>query len=162
MLYANDTFANLQDVFSWHQSYLPASVRIRGNINMDSLQEALEEALYDTGYDFYFEEEQIRHGNFFSNQTEDCLVLKFADHPYDYFSFVFTIRSNGPQSLVSFYRGGHSERMYNLNKKEDLRKSESLFDNLRGCFVQTDELGLEDEKMCYAAFSEAIHKALGF
>jgi len=162
MLYAQQTFAHGQDIFEWDT--LPPGVRIKGHISLDDLQRALSDSecgLPTIGIPVDFSRDQIQSGNMLSKQCEDCLVLKNAQHPNDYFHFVFTARTTGSMSTISVYRSGCSPLSGQKNKQEERKSSNSVFQNILGAVTKTNDRALEEEYDYYAMVTDIIKAVLG-
>lgn len=162
MLYAQSSFTHSQDIYEWDT--LPPGVRVQGRITLDDLQNALsnhESGLPTIGIPVEFSRDQIQSGNMISKQCEACLVLKNAEHPNDYFHFVFTARTTGNISTISIYRSGASPLSWQKNKHEERKNSESLFQNILGAVTKTDDRALEEEYDYYAMVSDIIKSILG-
>ncbi len=162
MLYAQQSFAHSQDIYEWDT--LPRGVRVQGRITLDDLQNALSDngsGLPTIGIPVEFSRDQIQSGNMISKQCEDCLILKNAEHPNDYFHFVFTTRTTGNVSTISIYRAGCSPMSGQKNKQEERKGSNSLFQNILGAVTKTDDRSLAEEYDYYAMVEDVIKNVLG-
>lgn len=164
MLYAQQTFAHMQDIYTW--DILPTGIRVPGHLTLDDLKLALLNddspfSLASTGFPVTFSKDQIQSGNLVSKQVEDCLVLKNSMHPNDYFHFVFTVRTTGNMTTISIYRSGQSPLSGQQNKRENRKNSDSLFQNILGAVTKTDEQALAKEYDYYDMVATAIKSILG-
>ena len=137
---------------------------MRGRFTLDDIQNVLsdpENGLPTIGIPVEFARDQIQRGNMLSKQVEDCLVLKNAQHPGDYFHFVFTARTTGNITTVEIYRSGVSALSGQKNKQEERRNSNSLFQNILGAVTKTDEMGLSEEYDYYSMVADVIKEVFG-
>lgn len=165
MLYLQDSFTHARTVFEWEDSLLPPAVRMSGQYTLDDLEAALsssENGLPTLGLPFKFERDQIQSGNMVSKRVEDCLVLKNADHPSDYFTFVFTVRVVGNATTYTIYRSGCSPRSAQKNQQEDRKASSNLLVNILGAVTKVDDQGLDEEYDYYAMVANVIKTVMGF
>ncbi len=157
MLYAQESIAHDADIHVWDA--LPEAVRVKGRYTLDDIERILsdeENGLPTIGIPVEFSRDQIQRGSLFNKQFEDCLVLKNAEHPNDYFHFVFTTRTVGAVTTCSIYRSGISPRSQKANKKDHYKNSSSFFENVLGALTQTDEMGIEEEYDYYAMVADII------
>lgn len=153
----------LRDLYEW--SMLPPEIRIRGCYSLNELQGILlnpKSGLPTIGIPIELKWDQIQSGNKFNRRYDDCLVLKNAEHPTDYFHFVFTTRVTGTMSTISIYRSGHSLLSAQKNKQQERRSSNSLFVNILGAATKVDDRGLAEEYDYYALVTDIIKSTFGF
>ena len=162
MLYAESSFSRTKDLYEWDM--LPTGVRVKGRYTLEDIQRVLSDAekgLPSIGIPTEFERDQIQRGGMFNKQYEDCLVLKNAEHPSDYFHFTFTARTTGNVTTISIFRSGTSPLSQKSNLKDMRKSSDSLFQNILGAVTKTDEQGLEAEYDYYAMVADIIKEAFG-
>jgi len=145
------------ELYDWDND-LPRGVRLGYRITLDSLEDFFKNNLVNLGFPLEFSRDEIRYGSIFNRQYEECLVMKNADHPRDYFHFTFTVHDVGNGTTVSFYRTGYSTRNAQAYEKERYQNSDSLFENILGAFSKTDTKGLQDETIYYSAMTDAINQ----
>ena len=151
MLYREQTYTHYQSLFDWGDAF-PSAIRVRGQVTLDMIQEALsnpESGLPTIGIPVTYERDQIQSGGMFNKQVEDCLLMKNAAHPNDYFKFVFTVRTTGAMTTIGVYHCGESGYMGKANEKEFRQKSDFFLDRVRGFLTQTDHQGIQAEDDYY-------------
>lgn len=162
MLYAQQSFAHEQDIYEWDKNLFSYSgVRVSGHYTLDEIQARLKEELPKIGIPVEFVRDQIQSGNMLSKQVKDCLVLKNAQHPGDYFHFVFTARTTGNMTTIEIFRSGRSYRSGQKNLQEERKGSGSLFRNVLGALTKTDDQGLEEEYDYYAMVADVVKSCFG-
>lgn len=164
MLYAQQTTFHYQDVYEWEGADIPSAVRVRGRITLDMIQDALsdtETGLPTIGIPVMYMRDQIQSGGMFNKQVTDCLVVKNAEHPDDYFHFVFTVRTTGTVTTIGIYHSGQSPNSGKAALKEQRQKSSSLFDNFMGAVTRTNDQGMAEEYDYYGLVFDVIRKTFG-
>lgn len=109
---------------------------MQGHITRDDLQNALsssESGLPTIGIPVEFSRDQIQSGNMISKQCEECLVLKNAEHPNDYFHFVFIVRTTGNVSTISIYRSGSSPLSGQKKQARGTKRKQQFVPKYFGC-----------------------------
>lgn len=162
MLYAESSYLRTKDIYEWDM--LPSGVRVKGQYTLADVQRILldeENGLPTIGIPTTFEKDQIQRGGMLNKQYEDCLVLKNAEHPSDYFHFAFTARTTGNVTTIGIFRSGTSPLSQKSNLKDMRKASDSLFQNILGAVTKTDEQGLDAEYDYYAMVADIIKKAFG-
>ena len=151
------------NLYSWDGD-LPEGIKVRQPISLSELKAILsdpEKGIPGTGFRFSFEDDQIVRGGLFNKQYTDCLVVKNAEHPTDYFYFVFTCRITGNYTFINIYRSGTSNLHRQKNIQQQRKNSDSLFQNILGAVSKTDEAGLNIEEDFYTIVCDAIKEILG-
>lgn len=149
----------------WDELGGKVDVRIKGRYDLDSLVAALNDpaiGLPTIGLPVQFDRDQIQYGNLFRKTYEDCVVLKNADHPDDYFYFVFTARTTGNLTTLGIYRAGSSVNHGQENKKAERMGRKTLVGAIAGALTKTDKQGLEAEEDYYALVIDTIRTVLSF
>ena len=163
MLYREQTSTHYQSLFDWGDAF-PSAIRVRGQVTLDMIQEALsnpDSGLPTTGIPVTYERDQIQSGGLFNKQVEDCLLMKNAAHPDDYFKFVFTVRTTGAMSTIGVYHCGESGYMGKANEKESRQKSGFWLDKALSIFTQTDNQGIQAENDYYQMVFDVLQVVFG-
>lgn len=146
-------------LYGWESEDLPNEIRIKANVTLDSLADYLtdgEDGLEDLGIPVEFERDQIQSGGIFNKQYVDCIILKNAEHPTDYFKFTFTARKTGSISFIGIYRTGHSVLNEKHNIKNSRKESSSLFSNILGAATTMDTQAFDAENDYYTMIADVI------
>ena len=162
MLYMDETFTHGRSVFDWGDSF-PSAIRVRGEVTLDMIQERLSEPQYlpSIGIPVTYDRSQIQSGGMFNKQVEDCLLVKNAEHPDDYFSFVFTVRTTGAVTTIGVYHCGSSAYIGQANLKEFRKNSDFTLDRIAGFFTKTDNRAMQAEDDYYQMVFDVLNRALG-
>lgn len=162
MLFSHTTFTHIQNVFSW-DGILPPGVRRKGHCTLDALQSILsdpEKGLAATGIPVTFTRDQILFLRPASKHPSDCLVLKHAAHPEDYFHFVFTARFAEGLTTLGFYRSGHSPHPYRPDPKGPKMGGVGLLDPTAAALPKGDAQDLRDEYAYYHMVAARVQDLL--
>lgn len=160
MLYSNQTYFHYQDVTNWDE-LLPEQVRIPEMVTLDQIQELLDRAMQESGYSVEFTYDQIQSGGTFKKKVVDCLIMKNSEHSHDYFHFVFSVRTAGKYSIVSFLRTGTSTNHFQNNKRAERKSSGSFWGEIAGALTHVDKQALEAEEDYYAIAASFIKMVFG-
>ena len=163
MLYMDNSFTHAQSVFDWGDTF-PPGVRVRGQVTLDMLQDALsnpQTGLPTIGIPVTYERDQIQSGGMFNKQVVDCLLVKNADHPNDYFKFVFTARTTGTVTTIEIYHCGPSAYIGKANVKEMRKNSDFALDKIAGFFTQVDNRAMQEEMDYYTLVFDVLKQTLG-
>lgn len=157
MLFSHTTFTHIQNIFSW-DGILPPGARRKGHCTLDEIQSILsdpERGLAAMGVPVAFTRDQILFLRLASKHPSDCLVLKHAAHPEDYFHFVFTAHFAEGLTTIGFYRSGNSPHPYPPDSKGLQRGSVERMDPTIAAAQ-----GLQDEYIYYHMVADQIRDLL--
>ena len=150
-------------IFDWGDTF-PPGVRVKSKITLDMLQAALsnpENGLPTIGIPVKYEREQIQDGGMFKKTFQDCLLVINADHPDDYFKFVFTVRTTGVMTTIEIFHCGSSAYIGKANYRDYLKNSDSGFNKFKAIFTKVDNQAMEEENDYYTLVFDVLKTVLG-
>ena len=139
-----------------------ASYRIKdkeNQVNFQSIKNVIENEVEDYGYKLLFRMDELKIGGMFNSSIEKVLVVTNADHPSDYFQYVFMLGKQGTFTLFNVYVAGQSK----LIKKENIRQTNANNAGLVGLVsmniahkIHNNDAALAEEQGYYLIFEQDI------
>ena len=93
----------------------PIHVGDATGLSLEQLKLDLEDCSQEMGIPASFEIGQVKTGNVFNSEQEDCIIMYHPQHEKDYYKFCFRLMWIGKSCKVWFYSFGRSkqlEKMY--------------------------------------------------
>lgn len=129
------------------------------NVNLVTLQEAIQEQADKNGIPVAFREDQVKVGGMFSKQLEDILVMYNPEHPSDYLKFAIRVQHQGRYAFMHVYNLGGSKNYKNVNKA-NANTTGGLVRGLVNMAIGTKNK-LQEEENYYTILADCLSNVVG-
>ena len=127
-----------------------------GDLNLNELKAIVQEKCGEYGLNVIVETDTISSGKLFDRSTEECVVISNAQHPYDYFKEVITLKTQGIYAFLAFYYTGTSKN--NRRMAEANSEHSSIVGSIFGAInrAMVSNAAMDEETNYYNMLCDAL------
>lgn len=142
-----------------HEDTLIPPIKWKGGagISTESLKMHVENACAEHGLNVIVSTDTVTSGKIFDSSKTDCVVIKNAEHPGDYFHEVITVQSQGIYAFLAFYYTGTSKnkRRVAAGKAEHSTLTGTIIGAIKKATVSDN--AMDAENMYYSMLADALN-----
>lgn len=134
-------------------------IRYKGGaaLTTNNIKMMLEKACAEHGLNVIVSVDTVSSGRLFDRSTTECVVIKNAEHPSDYFHEVITCKTQGIYAFLDFYYTGYSKNNSRVaaGTREHSTITGALIGAIKKATISND--AMERETNYYAMLTDAIN-----